>query len=172
MELLKHVIPYRLQIINTEIYFLHCSLNVFVRYVFPLPTSLPLINAIHHCFVSMEICDPRNNITMCPMCDQACSYWKLVTACGTARASHLFDNPATVFFSVFMALWGKDAFSSSRTRTLLKTKVYSRHLWLTWNCLHYRDVMTKLWCHLLASAGLPTSEVLWVYMKEKERKNH
>ncbi|KAM3625602.1 uncharacterized protein V6R79_014675 [Siganus canaliculatus] len=54
---------------------------------------------------SMEICDARNNITMCPLCDRACSYWKLVTACGTARASHLFDNPATVFFSIFMALW-------------------------------------------------------------------
>nr|XP_019935341.1 PREDICTED: anoctamin-1 [Paralichthys olivaceus] len=54
---------------------------------------------------SMEICDPRNNITMCPLCDHVCSYWKLVTACGTARASHLFDNPATVFFSIFMALW-------------------------------------------------------------------
>ncbi|XP_027870657.1 anoctamin-1a isoform X2 [Xiphophorus couchianus] len=54
---------------------------------------------------SMEICDPRNNITMCPLCDSVCSYWKLETACGTARASHLFDNPATVFFSIFMALW-------------------------------------------------------------------
>ncbi|XP_028257251.1 anoctamin-1a isoform X2 [Parambassis ranga] len=54
---------------------------------------------------SMEICDPRNNITVCPLCDHACSYWKLVEACGTARASHLFDNPATVFFSIFMALW-------------------------------------------------------------------
>uniref|UniRef100_A0A8C7XQQ3 Anoctamin n=1 Tax=Oryzias sinensis TaxID=183150 RepID=A0A8C7XQQ3_9TELE len=54
---------------------------------------------------SMEICDPRNNIIMCPLCDRACSYWKLVTACGTARASHLFDNEATVFFSIFMALW-------------------------------------------------------------------
>uniref|UniRef100_A0A3P8PZ85 Anoctamin n=1 Tax=Astatotilapia calliptera TaxID=8154 RepID=A0A3P8PZ85_ASTCA len=54
---------------------------------------------------SMEICHPRNNITMCPLCDRVCSYWKLSTACGTARASHLFDNPATVFFSIFMALW-------------------------------------------------------------------
>ncbi|XP_036390887.1 anoctamin-1a isoform X2 [Megalops cyprinoides] len=54
---------------------------------------------------SMEICDPRHNITMCPLCDRVCSYWKLNTACGTARASHLFDNPATVFFSIFMALW-------------------------------------------------------------------
>uniref|UniRef100_A0A674F6E8 Anoctamin n=1 Tax=Salmo trutta TaxID=8032 RepID=A0A674F6E8_SALTR len=54
---------------------------------------------------SMEICHPKNNITMCPLCDRACSYWKLKEACGTARASHLFDNPATVFFSIFMALW-------------------------------------------------------------------
>ncbi|XP_061878315.1 anoctamin-1-like isoform X1 [Entelurus aequoreus] len=54
---------------------------------------------------SMEICNPEKNITMCPMCDKVCSYWKLSSACGTARASHLFDNPATVFFSIFMALW-------------------------------------------------------------------
>ncbi|KAL7992260.1 hypothetical protein Chor_016516, partial [Crotalus horridus] len=54
---------------------------------------------------SMEMCDQRNNITMCPLCDRTCSYWKLSSACATARASHLFDNPATVFFSVFMALW-------------------------------------------------------------------
>ncbi|CAF92931.1 unnamed protein product, partial [Tetraodon nigroviridis] len=53
----------------------------------------------------MEICHPENNITMCPLCDRVCSYWKLSSACGTARASHLFDNPATVFFSIFMALW-------------------------------------------------------------------
>ncbi|XP_041074925.1 anoctamin-1-like isoform X6 [Polyodon spathula] len=54
---------------------------------------------------SMEMCDDRINITMCPLCDRTCSYWKLSTACATARASHLFDNPATVFFSIFMALW-------------------------------------------------------------------
>ncbi|XP_015193996.2 anoctamin-1a isoform X1 [Lepisosteus oculatus] len=54
---------------------------------------------------SMEMCDKRNNITMCPLCDKVCGYWKLSTGCATARASHLFDNPATVFFSIFMALW-------------------------------------------------------------------
>lgn len=53
------------------------------------------------------MCDQRHNITMCPLCDKTCSYWKMSSACATARASHLFDNPATVFFSVFMALWGK-----------------------------------------------------------------
>lgn len=56
---------------------------------------------------SMEMCDQRYNITMCPLCDKTCSYWKMSSACATARASHLFDNPATVFFSIFMALWGK-----------------------------------------------------------------
>ncbi|XP_074257911.1 anoctamin-1 isoform X2 [Saimiri boliviensis] len=54
---------------------------------------------------SMEMCDQSYNITMCPLCDKTCSYWKMSSACATARASHLFDNPATVFFSVFMALW-------------------------------------------------------------------
>ncbi|MXQ90517.1 hypothetical protein E5288_WYG016344 [Bos mutus] len=54
---------------------------------------------------SMEMCDQRHNITMCPLCDKTCSYWRMSSACATARASHLFDNPATVFFSVFMALW-------------------------------------------------------------------
>ncbi|XP_016074890.1 PREDICTED: anoctamin-1 [Miniopterus natalensis] len=54
---------------------------------------------------SMEMCDQRHNITMCPLCDKTCSYWKMSSACATARASHLFDNPATVFFSIFMALW-------------------------------------------------------------------
>ncbi|XP_062856330.1 anoctamin-1 isoform X2 [Trichomycterus rosablanca] len=54
---------------------------------------------------SMEICDGRRNITMCPLCDRVCGFWNLSSACATARASHLFDNPATVFFSIFMALW-------------------------------------------------------------------
>ncbi|XP_021249264.1 anoctamin-2 isoform X1 [Numida meleagris] len=54
---------------------------------------------------SKEMCDQRNTFTMCPLCDKFCDYWNLSSACSTARASHLFDNPATVFFSIFMALW-------------------------------------------------------------------
>uniref|UniRef100_A0A8C6W3C4 Anoctamin n=1 Tax=Nannospalax galili TaxID=1026970 RepID=A0A8C6W3C4_NANGA len=54
---------------------------------------------------SKEMCDQHNAFTMCPLCDKSCDYWNLSSACGTARASHLFDNPATVFFSIFMALW-------------------------------------------------------------------
>ncbi|XP_032063887.1 anoctamin-2 isoform X4 [Aythya fuligula] len=55
--------------------------------------------------ISKEMCDQRNAFTMCPLCDKFCDYWNLSSACATARASHLFDNPATVFFSIFMALW-------------------------------------------------------------------
>lgn len=58
-------------------------------------------------YCSKEMCDQQNAFTMCPLCDKSCDYWNLSSACGTARASHLFDNPATVFFSIFMALWGK-----------------------------------------------------------------
>ncbi|PWA14677.1 hypothetical protein CCH79_00014307 [Gambusia affinis] len=59
------------------------------------------------CSRTLEMCDERLNFTMCPLCDGACDYWHLSTACGTARASHLFDNPATVFFAIFMSLWGQ-----------------------------------------------------------------
>ncbi|XP_039999379.1 anoctamin-2b [Xiphias gladius] len=54
---------------------------------------------------SLEMCDKHLNFTMCPLCDGACDFWQLSTACSTARASHLFDNPATVFFAIFMSLW-------------------------------------------------------------------
>ncbi|KGL84551.1 Anoctamin-2 [Tinamus guttatus] len=54
---------------------------------------------------SKEMCDQHNAFTMCPLCDKFCDYWNLSSACAMARASHLFDNPATVFFSIFMALW-------------------------------------------------------------------
>lgn len=60
------------------------------------------------CF-SKEICDPvgPGNITLCPLCDKACKYQKLIDSCKFARLTYLFDNPATVFFAIFMSLWGK-----------------------------------------------------------------
>lgn len=60
-------------------------------------------------FYSTEICeDPIiSKYTMCPMCDQECSYWHLSDSCTYSRVSYLFDNPATVAFAIIMALWGK-----------------------------------------------------------------
>nr|XP_022905262.1 anoctamin-4-like [Onthophagus taurus] len=56
---------------------------------------------------SKEICDEKGpgNITLCPMCDKACRYQKLQDSCKFARLTYLFDNPATVFFAIFMSLW-------------------------------------------------------------------
>ncbi|CAG5115206.1 unnamed protein product, partial [Candidula unifasciata] len=55
---------------------------------------------------SKELCNPAYNITMCPLCDGRCGYWKLSSACLRANISRIFDNGSTVFFAVFMSLWG------------------------------------------------------------------
>ncbi|KAE8615068.1 hypothetical protein XENTR_v10008399 [Xenopus tropicalis] len=56
------------------------------------------------CQVSREICQ-ATNITMCPLCDKYCPYMRLSDSCIYAKVTHLFDNSATVFFAVFMAVW-------------------------------------------------------------------
>lgn len=61
-------------------------------------------------YLSQETCDDNLNITMCPLCDGVCDYWRLSTVCSLARASYLFDNGATVLFAIFMSLWGNYAF--------------------------------------------------------------
>ena len=40
-----------------------------------------------------------------PLCDKACSYQRLHESCLFAQITYLFDNPATVFFAIFMSLW-------------------------------------------------------------------
>ncbi|XP_071112364.1 anoctamin-4-like isoform X8 [Haliotis cracherodii] len=56
---------------------------------------------------SQEICQvsEAGNVTMCPLCDKRCSFWKLKRSCLYSQVTYLFDNPATVAFAVFMALW-------------------------------------------------------------------
>nr|XP_046480563.1 anoctamin-4-like isoform X1 [Neodiprion pinetum] len=56
---------------------------------------------------SKEICDPTlaGNITLCPLCDKACKYQKLKDSCLFSKLTYLFDNPATVFFAIFMSFW-------------------------------------------------------------------
>uniref|UniRef100_A0A674N0T7 Anoctamin n=1 Tax=Takifugu rubripes TaxID=31033 RepID=A0A674N0T7_TAKRU len=68
---------------------------VFLYGIFTVDTNVP----------SQETCDDNLNITMCPLCDGVCDYWRLSTVCSLARASYLFDNGATVLFAIFMSLW-------------------------------------------------------------------
>ncbi|XP_053362770.1 anoctamin-7 [Clarias gariepinus] len=51
-----------------------------------------------------EICNNGDSIVMCPICN-ICSYWNLSSICYTYKTGLLFDNGATVFFSIFMSLW-------------------------------------------------------------------
>ncbi|WAR07832.1 ANO1-like protein [Mya arenaria] len=46
-------------------------------------------------YPSKEICDPSLNMTMCPLCDYKCGYWKLNASCGDSTYSRMFDNNAT-----------------------------------------------------------------------------
>uniref|UniRef100_UPI00358E4EFF anoctamin-4-like n=1 Tax=Myxine glutinosa TaxID=7769 RepID=UPI00358E4EFF len=53
--------------------------------------------------VSQEIC--HSKLIMCPMCNGKCNYWRLSDSCIYSKITHLFDNGATVFFAIFMAVW-------------------------------------------------------------------
>ncbi|CAH1128406.1 unnamed protein product [Ceutorhynchus assimilis] len=53
--------------------------------------------------LSRDIC--KLDITMCPLCDKFCDYWKLNATCTYSKIQHLIDNPATIFFAVFMSIW-------------------------------------------------------------------
>ncbi|XP_026548490.1 anoctamin-4 [Notechis scutatus] len=59
---------------------------------------------LNYCQVSKEICQ-ATEIIMCPICDKYCPFMRLSDSCIYAKVSHLFDNGATVFFAVFMAVW-------------------------------------------------------------------
>ena len=66
---------------------------------------------------SQEICSSDDS--MCPLCDVKkvaqnsnyidvnCKYWKLKETCRHSQILSLFDNGSTVFFAVFMSIWGE-----------------------------------------------------------------
>ncbi|KYO17528.1 hypothetical protein Y1Q_0020122 [Alligator mississippiensis] len=62
------------------------------------------VTTLSHCQVSKEVCQ-ATDIIMCPICDKYCPFMRLSDSCVYAKVTHLFDNGATVFFAVFMAVW-------------------------------------------------------------------
>ncbi|CAG0891673.1 unnamed protein product [Cyprideis torosa] len=83
----------------------------FYTYMLIPASVVGLICFIYGCLTvyqnapSEDICNSSLNITMCPLCDHVCDMWDLTETCAYARISYLFDNPATVFFAVFMSFW-------------------------------------------------------------------
>lgn len=55
---------------------------------------------------SREICEMGNSTFMCPVCDHFCDYWRLNETCLHSKTLSLFDNGSTVFFAMFMSIWG------------------------------------------------------------------
>jgi anoctamin-1 len=56
--------------------------------------------------VIKQVCSEQFDTTpMCPLCSIQCGFWNMSDSCAYAKISHLFDNPATVFFAVFMSVW-------------------------------------------------------------------
>lgn len=53
--------------------------------------------------LSRDIC--TKDIVMCPRCDKYCDYWWLSESCKYSKIQHYIDNPATIFFAVFMSFW-------------------------------------------------------------------
>ncbi|XP_075923183.1 anoctamin-5-like isoform X2 [Petromyzon marinus] len=58
-----------------------------------------------HCMIE-EICNSFSEIlVMCPQCDKRCTFWRLNETCDSAKSSSIYENPDTVFFTIFMGLW-------------------------------------------------------------------
>ena len=56
---------------------------------------------------SLDICDKEGtgNTLMCPQCDMYCDYWRLSDSCFLSQVTYVFDNNATIAFSVAMIFW-------------------------------------------------------------------
>ncbi|CAG0884101.1 unnamed protein product [Darwinula stevensoni] len=83
----------------------------FYTYMLIPASIVGLICFLYGCFSlysnepSEDICNQHLNITMCPICDHLCDFWHLEETCLHARITYLFDNPATLFFAIFMSFW-------------------------------------------------------------------
>nr|XP_058937920.1 anoctamin-4 isoform X5 [Kogia breviceps] len=84
-------------LVNSDIIFvkLHAPWEVLGRYAEQMNVRMPF---------SKEVCQ-ATDIIMCPVCDKYCPFMRLSDSCVYAKVTHLFDNGATVFFAVFMAVW-------------------------------------------------------------------
>ena len=54
-----------------------------------------------------QICNGTfDHLPMCPLCNvKGCDFWRMSETCTYVKFSYLFDNLATVLFTIFMSLW-------------------------------------------------------------------
>ncbi|XP_046917089.2 LOW QUALITY PROTEIN: anoctamin-4-like [Dermatophagoides farinae] len=82
---------------------------------------------------SKEICNNTyDHYLMCPQCAHDCNFTRFSDSCIYAKATYLFDNPATVFFAIFMSLWA--------TVYLEMWKRYSARITYRWDLSNFDAV--------------------------------
>lgn len=82
---------------------------------------------------SREVCNGTYDKTMmCPQCAHDCNFTRISESCIYSKATYLFDNPATVFFAVFMSLWA--------TVYLEMWKRYSARITYRWDLSNFDAV--------------------------------
>uniref|UniRef100_A0A4X2L7R0 Anoctamin n=1 Tax=Vombatus ursinus TaxID=29139 RepID=A0A4X2L7R0_VOMUR len=77
-----------------------------------------------------EICTSGGTFVMCPLC-ATCATWNISEICPMAKLGYLFDNPGTVFFSIFMSFWAM-AFLEHWRR---KNATLAHH----WDCADFQE---------------------------------
>ncbi|CAN7995446.1 unnamed protein product, partial [Ixodes hexagonus] len=78
-----------------------------------LPAAIGVMTTMYGIFematntATTETCDPAisGRLILCPGCKKRCTYDYLESKCTFSKIVYMFDNAATVGFSIFMALW-------------------------------------------------------------------
>lgn len=129
------LIPASIVGIFTFLYGLVTLFSNTVRYTYSLHHSINFLTKKKPFSIfSEDICNPKNDIIMCPQCDEQCDYWYLRSTCIYSRISYLFDNNMTVMFACFMSFWGsftafRFSFKCVTNNLLLSLAVLYLELW-------------------------------------------
>lgn len=66
---------------------------------------IPLVRSTLSGARRAQVCQNGSQFRMCPQCD-TCRVWYLNETCSFVTMARVFDSHGTVFFAVFISLWG------------------------------------------------------------------
>lgn len=94
----------------------------------------------------IDVCNKSNEkiFYMCPLCDNQCPYWSLISSCYYSIAAHAFDNDATVVFAIFMSVWATVFLEFWKRRQAV--------LAYKWHMMHFEDVEEQFRPEFVATA--------------------
>uniref|UniRef100_A0A914DX58 Anoctamin n=1 Tax=Acrobeloides nanus TaxID=290746 RepID=A0A914DX58_9BILA len=124
---------------GTQLGFYFAWLGYYTRFSYTI-TLIGILCTLYGLFTmanevtSNEICH-NNTMIMCPICDHYCDFTFLNGSCLYSKISYVFDNNATVFYTVIMCIWA--------TLFLEGWKRYQAEIAYKWNVfdLEPEDIM-------------------------------